>query len=332
MIKVGVAVVAVAALVGGTAVAAKPQPKPKTLPARPAFEPSSTARSEQACPSTFAPGFEGWSYPSEIAWGRTGEITAKAHVFTWWKQRHVAVGIGDLDPTEQPDSGVKYDGLSLSVPVAMPRSGRGLRVRILWTLVNTDSANPTAPCEQAKEIFIRGGLGARRGFRERLRMGFPANSSVYWEPLGPALHGAECARFAAVPATLTVTDGRSTRSVTVRDQCEFDLAGSKNQITRKAATWDVSASRSAGFNGGFWLSYWGLNPASLRYRITVGDQVVRKGTLVAHPHYKAERMIWQGTDDFVNVCINHLLLIRSKGGRLYCVAPGSYSATFTRKP
>jgi hypothetical protein len=30
-------------------------------------------------------------------------------------------------------------------------------------------------------------------------------------------------------------------------------------------------------------------------------------------------VIWQGTDNFINICINRALEIRSQGGRLYCV-------------
>ncbi len=287
---------------------------------------------DDPCPSTFAPGFEEWRYPSVVAWGRTATLEAKAHVFTWWEQRHVAVGVGDQEPSEHSGLGLKYDGLFLNMPVKMPRGRSGVRLRFRWTLVDTDTFNPSPPCEQTKELAVRGGPGTTRGFRERLHMGFPLNSSVYWEPAGKALHGPSCASFAALPATLTVTSGRFTRTVSVRDQCEFNLDGGKNHVTRKADVWDVSAYSSARFNGGFWLSYWGIAQGSLRYRLTVGTAVVRSGTIIAHPHYKADRVIWEGTDDFVNVCINHLLQIRSKGGRLYCVAPGSYSVTFTRKP
>jgi hypothetical protein len=33
-------------------------------------------------------------------------------------------------------------------------------------------------------------------------------------------------------------------------------------------------------------------------------------------------VIWQGTDSFINICINHSYEIRSRGGRLYCVQKG----------
>jgi hypothetical protein len=35
-------------------------------------------------------------------------------------------------------------------------------------------------------------------------------------------------------------------------------------------------------------------------------------------HHEEPKTIWEGTDAFVNYCINHLRPIRSRGGRLYC--------------
>jgi hypothetical protein len=34
-------------------------------------------------------------------------------------------------------------------------------------------------------------------------------------------------------------------------------------------------------------------------------------------------IIWEGTDNFINICINHPYEVRSSGGRLYCVQPAA---------
>jgi hypothetical protein len=42
--------------------------------------------------------------------------------------------------------------------------------------------------------------------------------------------------------------------------------------------------------------------------------------------------IWEGTDNFVNICINHLLEIRSMNGRLYCVQSAGVFNSIRRLP
>ena len=287
---------------------------------------SSPGQTTEPCPRTFAPGFEKWSYPSPLAWGRTGTISARRHFFTEWNIRHIGVGVGNQEPTEHSGLGLKYDAGDLTLPISIRRGAPGVRVKFKWTLMHPtylENSTGIESCEQTKEIFVRAGLGLKHSFR-----GSQAASGVglvTWSPVGSL--STDCGPVAVLPAALTVTDGIRTRTVAVPDQCVFDLRQGAT-VTRKAGTWSVSASPLLGFA----LQFWSLKSASFPYRLTVGNQVVTKGTLVAHVHSTPDRIIWQGTDDFVNVCINGLHQLRSKNLRLYCVIAGNYSVTFTRRP
>jgi hypothetical protein len=57
---------------------------------------------------------------------------------------------------------------------------------------------------------------------------------------------------------------------------------------------------------------------------TFGRKVGRH-VLAVRYHNENPKTIWQGTDAFVNYCIDHLRPIHSKGGRLYCTTTGKYS-------
>ena len=51
--------------------------------------------------------------------------------------------------------------------------------------------------------------------------------------------------------------------------------------------------------------------------------------LVVH-HVVLPEQVWQGTDGFVNYCINHLRPIRSENGRLYCWTESRYWVAISR--
>ena len=68
-------------------------------------------------------------------------------------------------------------------------------------------------------------------------------------------------------------------------------------------------------------STWFRSTEKLSYRVVVkwGSSTMRgswSSTRIA------PRIIWQGTDDYVNVCINDGLETYSKNGRLYCTVQG----------
>jgi hypothetical protein len=52
--------------------------------------------------------------------------------------------------------------------------------------------------------------------------------------------------------------------------------------------------------------------------------------LAVRYHNEAPKTIWEGTDAFVNYCIDHSRPIHSQGGRLYCTTTGRYSVKLKR--
>jgi hypothetical protein len=58
---------------------------------------------------------------------------------------------------------------------------------------------------------------------------------------------------------------------------------------------------------------------NLGYWVSVNGSLLRFGRLQVRID-KDYRTIWQGTDDFINVCINDLEKLYSSGGRLYCLS------------
>ena len=56
-------------------------------------------------------------------------------------------------------------------------------------------------------------------------------------------------------------------------------------------------------------------------RIHYGGRTIRRWLYVVVSHHGSKK-IWEGTDAFINVCIDRGLEIRSSGGVLYCETGG----------
>jgi hypothetical protein len=71
---------------------------------------------------------------------------------------------------------------------------------------------------------------------------------------------------------------------------------------------------------------------SLRYTVSFRGKTLRKGSFKSRTEFdrgKKAYRIYEGSDAFVNYCINKFKTIKSSGGRLYCYHPG-YSASWLR--
>jgi hypothetical protein len=57
------------------------------------------------------------------------------------------------------------------------------------------------------------------------------------------------------------------------------------------------------------------------YTVRIGGTVVRRGVIsIIHIYYPSQR-VFEGTDAFVNFCINDSKMTYSSGGRLFCYRP-----------
>jgi hypothetical protein len=68
----------------------------------------------------------------------------------------------------------------------------------------------------------------------------------------------------------------------------------------------------------------------MRIRASANGQFLGESSWLWENEASSGSIIWQGTDNFVNICINHPYEIRSSGGRLYCVQPGGSFRKVTR--
>jgi hypothetical protein len=128
-----------------------------------------------------------------------------------------------------------------------------------------------------------------------------------------------CHRAAMGEVSITVSHGRTRRTVALNDQCgHFTSRG--GAAYRK---WELRASARYGFRTAQFrdlrrrTGQW-----DYRYRITALGRTMKTGRFRVITRYRRAYRIWEGTDAFVNVCINDLRRIWSSGGRLYCDEPG----------
>jgi hypothetical protein len=112
------------------------------------------------------------------------------------------------------------------------------------------------------------------------------------------------------------TDSRTFRT----DSCSGDLRNLQGPKWR--------ATVQAGFDDrpGLALDLSILNRTNVRrsftFRFSVGAQVVQRGRIRMHVVTYPSEYIHEGTDDFVNRCINENRQLKSRNLRLYCVIPG----------
>ena len=60
---------------------------------------------------------------------------------------------------------------------------------------------------------------------------------------------------------------------------------------------------------------------NMRIRASANGQYLGESLWLWQNETSSASIIWEGTDNFVNICINRTYEIRSSGGRLYCVQP-----------
>lgn len=60
----------------------------------------------------------------------------------------------------------------------------------------------------------------------------------------------------------------------------------------------------------------------VRYRVAVAGALIETGVLSTRVHWYPGHDVYEGTDEFVNYCIDESRTVYSRGGRLYCHWPG----------
>lgn len=205
----------------------------------------------------------------------------------------------------------------------------GFETRTLWfargdgpgmlTASWTQSDRETGvACEESKSIEIRPIRGRlshvsaelrwEKGSREfTLDLSCPAGKKEEFELASPA----------PVLVTIKGADGR--KIARVPDVClESSFKAFETQH------WAIYRTL-VGDNVGIQVSSFGVRkPALMRFEVRQAGQLTAQGRFRIWDRSRPSRRIYEGSDAFVNYCIDETREIRSSHGRLYCVYPGYY--------
>lgn len=155
--------------------------------------------------------------------------------------------------------------------------------------------------------------------RDHAQLFFDADACDTMNAVGPT-----------IPAAITIRSSWRKQPARLRAQsvCSMgDLAyrryfGGYITGSEKYVAWNLFPSRSFSVDG-----TWTERLTITGY--TLGHKVGRH-VLAVRYHNEVPKTIWEGTDAFVNYCIDRSRPIHSKGGRLYCTTTGAYSVKLTR--
>jgi hypothetical protein len=138
-----------------------------------------------------------------------------------------------------------------------------------------------------------------------LTLAFPAGGTILFNAPGG------CPQTRVVPATISITGRGANFIATTKDECsgkwvQRGHAAGVSTITKQTPNGDA----------------FGFNPHDVNatYSVTVSlnKHVVKRGLLVLDYQHQDPYKVWQGTDAFVNYCINGLHQTYSQNLQLYC--------------
>jgi hypothetical protein len=147
-----------------------------------------------------------------------------------------------------------------------------------------------------------------------------------------------CSLAALVPLTLEVSGAGQRGSFTVGDPCgaltstALDSSGSFSRSGRSTGP----VFRLKHDSGDITVDALGTRDAVRRFQYTVllGTKKVASGRFWIKIDHYGGYDIYEGTDEFINICINDTHNLYSRNGRLYCHIPGGTIQTFAyrRRP
>lgn len=133
-----------------------------------------------------------------------------------------------------------------------------------------------------------------------------------------------------IPAEVTIRSSWRKRALRKRvtSVCSMDELGLQSFFTgyiigsSSFIGWELEPNRDISTDGTF------VEKLTITGRVR--GRVVGRHVLRVRYTNQTSKRIWEGTDRFVNYCINGLHTTRSEGGRLYCKTNGSYRVKVTR--
>lgn len=125
-----------------------------------------------------------------------------------------------------------------------------------------------------------------------------------------------CVQTQPTPVTALLRAGRTSLTLSSRDTCRPGSWRSRGHAPGISASTSVSGSGSS-------IRFQAVGQVNRSYRLTikVGRRIVKQGTLtVTYEHIPASR-VFEGTDQFVNYCIDQSQTVYSYHLRLFCWLP-----------
>lgn len=297
------------------------------------------------CPSGTPAAFE-LAAPSTVAYGRTFRAQFSATSVEGWYSWGSAIGMngvllepgtlsfGSISPEDRLGDRftkiiTKEFGESPLVAFE-PGEGAG-EFTASWTQARGQPESrfePFEECQETKSIEtrpIRGNLAHVRAAIVR-----ELGDSVFQLSLScPGQKESEggffdITRASITPISIQVRGAGANRKTTLSDICEFDYR--QKLETRPWQAYLESRSRNERHldEQVFTVepNFSNKGAAPMHFRVTQGSKLLAAGRFKMEGRFRPSRKIWEGSDAFVNYCINETRTLRSHHGRLFCVYPG----------
>lgn len=109
------------------------------------------------------------------------------------------------------------------------------------------------------------------------------------------------------------------RHFSLSDVCEYTSTG-----TLKTRNWWIPAGENARGAQTLTLELFSIarKPVVMHFQVSQASELLASGHFKVRTRYKPSRTIFEGSDAFINYCIDHTRTLHSHHGRLYCVYPG----------
>jgi hypothetical protein len=146
------------------------------------------------------------------------------------------------------------------------------------------------------------------------------------ELLEPSYQTKDCEMWAPARLSLEVTNPGQRGTYVAGDPCTLTGAFGEAEKGRARGTIDGDLFKMSGYGNGGLVNLYprGFTPAvrKFAYVVRIGTREVKRGHFWIRIRNNSDTVIYEGTDDFVNICINGNHTIRSHNRQLYCAIDG----------
>ncbi len=173
-------------------------------------------------------------------------------------------------------------------------------------------------CEESKSVEIRPIRGRLTRVRAELRWEKGSHEFTLELPC-TAGKEEEFETVSPAPVLVSIRGAGGRKIARVPDVCLDSRF--KAFETKRWAVYRTLVGDTAGIQ----VSSFGIrSPALMQFEVRQAGRLIAKGQFRIRDRSRSSRRIYEGSDAFVNYCIDETKAIRSSHDRLYCVNPGYY--------